>query len=47
MPENLRAAKRLGMSTVWVSGDARRSPFADLRVKSVTELPRLVFRHSH
>ena len=47
MPENLRAAKRLGMSTVWVSGDARRPPFADLRVKSVTELPRLVFRHSH
>jgi putative hydrolase of the HAD superfamily len=47
MPENLRAAKRLGMSTVWVSGEARRMPFADLRVKSVTELPRLVFRYSH
>ena len=47
MPENLRAAKRLGMSTVWVSREARRMPFADLRVKSVTELPRLVFRHSH
>ena len=47
MPENLRAAKRLGMSTVWVSGEARRMPFADLRVKSVTELPRLVFRHAH
>jgi len=47
MPENLRAARRLGMSTVWVSGDARRLPCADLRVRSVTELPRLVFRHSH
>jgi len=47
MPENLRAAKRLGMSTVWVSNAARRAPFADLRVNSVTELPRLVFRHSH
>ncbi len=47
MPENLRAAKRLGMSTVWVSGDARRASFADLRVNSVTELPRLVFRHAH
>ena len=47
MPDNLRAAKRLGMSTVWVSGEARRAPFADLRVKSVTELPRLVFRHTH
>jgi len=47
MPENLRAAKRLGMSTVWVSSELRRAPFADLRVKSVTELPRLVFRHAH
>ena len=47
MPENLRAARRLGMSTVWVSGDTRRPRFADLRVKSVTQLPRLVFRHSH
>jgi putative hydrolase of the HAD superfamily len=47
MPENLRAARRLGMSTVWVSGDTRRPPFADLRVRSVTQLPRLVFRHSH
>ena len=47
MPENLRAAKKLGMSTVWVSSEARRAPFADLRVRSVTELPRLVFRHSH
>ena len=46
MPENLRAAKRLGMSTVWVSGEARRASFADLRVRSVTELPRLVFRHA-
>ena len=47
MPENLRAAKRLGMSTVWVSGELRRVPFADMRVKSVTQLARLVFRHTH
>lgn len=47
MPENLRAAKRLGMSTVWVSQEKRRMPFADLRVTSVTQLPRLVFRHGH
>jgi len=46
MPENLRSAKRLGMSTVWISGEARRMPFVDLRVKSVTELPQLVFRYS-
>lgn len=45
--ENLRAAKRLGMSTVWVSGEARRATFVDLRVTSVTQLPGLVFRHAH
>jgi putative hydrolase of the HAD superfamily len=42
--ENLRAAHRLGMSTVWVSRERRRVPFVDLRVRSVVELPRLVFR---
>jgi len=42
--ENLRAAHRLGMSTVWVSSASRRVPFVDLRVASVIELPRLVFR---
>jgi putative hydrolase of the HAD superfamily len=41
---NLRTAHRLGMSTVWVSRVKRRVPFVDLRVASVTELPRLVFR---
>ncbi len=47
IPENLRAAKRLGMSTVWVSGEARRPSFVDWRVKSVTQLPGLVLRHAH
>jgi putative hydrolase of the HAD superfamily len=42
--DNLRAAHRLGMSTVWVSRVKRRAPFVDLRVASVIELPRLVFR---
>jgi putative hydrolase of the HAD superfamily len=42
--DNLRAAHRLGMSTVWVSALKRRAPFVDLRVASVIELPRLVFR---
>ena len=42
--ENLRAAHRLGMSTVWVSRERRRVPFVDLRIASVRELPRLVFR---
>jgi len=45
--ENLRTAKRLGMSTVWVSEERRRVPFVDLRVDSVARLPRHVFRHSH
>jgi putative hydrolase of the HAD superfamily len=44
--ENLRAAKRLGMGTVWVSSARRRVPYVDLRVESVTQLPRLVFRHA-
>ena len=44
--ENLRAAKRLGMSTVWVSPRVSRAPYVDLRVTSVTELPRLAFRHA-
>ena len=42
--DNLRTAHRLGMSTVWVSRAKRRVPFVDLRVASVLELPRLVFR---
>ena len=45
MLENLRAAHRLGMSTVWVSRARRRVPFVDLRVASVLDLPRLVFRY--
>ena len=44
--ENLRTAHRLGMSTVWVSNERRRVPYVDLRIASVTELPRLVFRGS-
>ena len=43
--ENLRTAHRLGMSTVWVSRERRRVRFVDLRVGSVVELPRLVFRY--
>ncbi len=40
--ENLRAAHRLGMSTVWVSPAGGRVPFVDLRISSVTELPRRI-----
>jgi len=45
MLENLRAAHRLGMSTVWVSASRRRVPYVDLCVASITELPRLAFRY--
>ena len=44
--ENLRAAHRLGMSTVWVSRERRRLSYVDLRIASVIQLPRLVFRGS-
>jgi len=44
--ENLRTAHRLGMSTVWVSSAPRRVRFVDLRVSSIVELPRLVFRYT-
>jgi putative hydrolase of the HAD superfamily len=37
--DNLRAAHRLGMSTVWVSPVRRRVSYVDLRISSVTELP--------
>jgi putative hydrolase of the HAD superfamily len=40
--DNLRAAHRLGMSTVWVSAVGRRVPYVDLRIASVTELPRKI-----
>jgi putative hydrolase of the HAD superfamily len=41
MLENLRTAKKLGMSTVWVSPHERRAPpFVDVRVSSVLQLPR-------
>lgn len=38
---NLAAAKRLGMTTVLVSQAARVPAYADARIKSVLELPRL------
>jgi putative hydrolase of the HAD superfamily len=44
MLENLRTAKRLGMGTVWVSRERRSPAYVDLRVASVTQLPRIAFR---
>ena len=37
---NLRAAKRMGMRTVWVCAETRRPPYVDLRLASVLDLPR-------
>ena len=39
---NLRAARRLGMATVWVSRQPRMPGYVDARIASVRELPRRV-----
>jgi putative hydrolase of the HAD superfamily len=39
---NLRAARRLGMATVWVSRQPRAPGYVDARIASVRELPRRV-----
>lgn len=36
---NLVAAKKLGMRTVWVSAGLRQSPFADVKIRNIRELP--------
>ena len=36
---NLVSAKRLGMKTVWVSTGLRHSPFVDVKISSVMQLP--------
>ena len=44
MLENLQAARRLGIATVWVSKGLGRPRYVDLRIASVLDLPRRVFR---
>lgn len=41
---NLVAAKSLGMTTVWVSTGFRRSPYVDVKIRSVLDLPRRMGR---
>ncbi|WP_415036539.1 pyrimidine 5'-nucleotidase [Azonexus sp.] len=41
---NLVTAKALGMKTVWVSASLRDSPSADIKIRSVRELPRHLAR---
>lgn len=42
--ENLQAAKRLGMRTVWVTAETRNPPYVDVKVRNVMELPRAMAR---
>jgi putative hydrolase of the HAD superfamily len=42
--ENLQAAKRLGMRTVWVTAETRKPPYVDVKVRNVMELPRAMSR---
>src|SRR5574340_411178 len=37
--ENLYTAKRLGMRTVWVTEESRGSPYVDVKVRDVMQLP--------
>ncbi len=40
--ENLRAAKRLGMHTVWVNRGNQNSPCVDVKIRDVMQLPRML-----
>lgn len=42
--ENLQAAKRLGMRTVWINSQLRCPAFVDIKIHSVTDLPRALSR---
>jgi putative hydrolase of the HAD superfamily len=42
--ENLHAAKRLGMRTVWVNKGKQNSPCVDVKIRDVMQLPRVLGR---
>ncbi|HEX5363022.1 MAG TPA: pyrimidine 5'-nucleotidase [Gallionella sp.] len=42
--ENLQAAKRLGMGTVWVNAGSRGAPCVDVKIRDVMQLPRALHR---
>jgi putative hydrolase of the HAD superfamily len=42
--ENLQAAKRLGIRTVWVDSTLRSPAYVDVKIRSVMELPRVLSR---
>ena len=37
--ENLHAAKKLGMRTVWVNGGNKKAPYVDVKIRDVMQLP--------
>lgn len=41
--ENLQAAKRLGMRTVWVNAGTKKPPCVDVKIRDVTQLNRAAF----
>jgi putative hydrolase of the HAD superfamily len=42
--ENLRAAKRLGMRTVWVNAGNKNAPCVDVKIRDVMQLPGVLGR---
>ena len=42
--ENLEAAKRLGMRTIWVTRNSIGAPYVDLKIRDVMQLPRALHR---
>jgi putative hydrolase of the HAD superfamily len=42
--ENLHAAKRLGMRTVWVDASNRLPAYVDVKIRTVMDLPRAIAR---
>ena len=42
--ENLSAAKRLGMRTVWVNAGNKSAPYVDVKIRDVMQLPKILGR---
>lgn len=42
--ENLVAAKRLGMRTVWVNAGHKNAPYVDVKIRDVMQLPQVLHR---
>jgi len=42
--ENLQAAKRLGIQTVWVNNTQRAPAYVDVKIRTLSELPRAIPR---